>query len=210
MSRGSRIELTWYALAAVYFASALPFFLAGTIVSLAISEAIERVDRAYFFDLAGAAAGCLLLIPFLDLFRRTQHRHRGGGAFTPSPRPSGSTWRAHRRRATAVLLSLLLVGLMVVNGNAASCSIFAFAKGHALPAEQFVAWNSFSRIGVHSQRRTWSIVTSTPTPPPASPVRLGQSHRRSRTLPAHPQRPRICPTLIRPGAKALIIGPGGG
>src|SRR6202035_2314888 len=53
-------------LAAVYLISALPFFLAGAIVSLAISEAIERVDRAYFFDLAGAAAGCLVLIKFLD------------------------------------------------------------------------------------------------------------------------------------------------
>src|SRR6201999_3008554 len=54
--------------AAVYVAAALPFFLAGIVVSLAISEAIERVDRAYFFDLAGAAVGCLLLIPFLKFF----------------------------------------------------------------------------------------------------------------------------------------------
>src|SRR5690349_2726500 len=32
-----------WTLAGVYFAAAVPFFLAGTIVSLAISEAIERV-----------------------------------------------------------------------------------------------------------------------------------------------------------------------
>ena len=51
-------ELGYGTLAAVYVASALPFFLAGTVVSIAMSEAIERVDRAYFFDLAGAAAGC--------------------------------------------------------------------------------------------------------------------------------------------------------
>ncbi len=55
-------------LALVYFASALPFFLSGTVVSLAISEAMDRVDRAYFLDLAGAASGCLMLIPFLHLF----------------------------------------------------------------------------------------------------------------------------------------------
>src|SRR5690242_21543575 len=48
-------------LAGVYFATAVPFFLAGTIVSIAISEAIERVHRAYFFDLAGSPVGCLLL-----------------------------------------------------------------------------------------------------------------------------------------------------
>src|SRR5690242_21599607 len=54
-------------LALVYFAAALPFFLAGTIVSLAISTTIERVHRVYFFDLLGAAGGCLLLIPLLNL-----------------------------------------------------------------------------------------------------------------------------------------------
>lgn len=53
-------------LAAVYFATALPFFVAGIILSLIISETVERVDRVYFFDLAGASVGCLLLIPFLD------------------------------------------------------------------------------------------------------------------------------------------------
>src|SRR5262249_26960352 len=55
-------------LAMVYVVSALPFFLAGTVVSLAMSEAITRIDRAYFCDLGGAAAGCLLLVPFLNYF----------------------------------------------------------------------------------------------------------------------------------------------
>src|SRR4249920_2924541 len=41
-------ELGYWTLAAVYIASALPFFLAGAVVSIAVSEAIERVDRAYF------------------------------------------------------------------------------------------------------------------------------------------------------------------
>src|SRR5438477_264021 len=41
-----------------YFIAAIPFLLSGAILSLAISETIERVNRVYFFDLAGAAAGC--------------------------------------------------------------------------------------------------------------------------------------------------------
>src|SRR5690242_8527869 len=56
-------DLGWGTLAAVYAASAAPFFLAGAVVSTATAEAIERIDRAYFCDLAGAAAGCLLLVP---------------------------------------------------------------------------------------------------------------------------------------------------
>ena len=33
----------------VYFVCAFPFFLSGTIVSLAIADTIERVERVYFF-----------------------------------------------------------------------------------------------------------------------------------------------------------------
>src|SRR4029077_10541932 len=59
---GQGSTLTYWDLALVYFTVALPFFVAGTIVSLAISETITHVNRVYFFDLAGAAAGCLLLL----------------------------------------------------------------------------------------------------------------------------------------------------
>ena len=55
-------------LALIYFTSALPFFVSGAIVSLAVSETIDRVNRVYFFDLAGAAGGCLLLVPLLNAF----------------------------------------------------------------------------------------------------------------------------------------------
>src|SRR4051794_28040586 len=48
-------NLTNYNLAIIYFTTALPFFISGAIVSLAISETIDRVNRVYFFDLLGAA-----------------------------------------------------------------------------------------------------------------------------------------------------------
>src|SRR5690242_11531408 len=51
----SRSSLDYATLAVVFFASALPFFFSGTIVSMAVAEAIQRVDRVYFFDLMGAA-----------------------------------------------------------------------------------------------------------------------------------------------------------
>src|SRR5437867_7498182 len=54
-------------LALIYFTTALPFFVSGAIVSLVIGETIQQVNRVYFFDLLGAAAGCLLLLQLLDL-----------------------------------------------------------------------------------------------------------------------------------------------
>ena len=53
-------------LALIYFTIALPFLGSGIIVSLTISETIERVDKVYFFDLLGAAAGCLALVGLLE------------------------------------------------------------------------------------------------------------------------------------------------
>src|SRR5215813_10670607 len=57
-----------WSLALIYFTTALPFFVSGAIVSLAVSENIERIDRVYFYDLLGAAGGCLLLVPLLNQF----------------------------------------------------------------------------------------------------------------------------------------------
>src|SRR6185437_12068035 len=56
-------ELGNATLAAIYFASALPFLFSGATLSLIVGETIQRVDRVYFFDLLGAAAGCLALVP---------------------------------------------------------------------------------------------------------------------------------------------------
>ena len=54
-------------LAAVYGATALAFFFSGCAITLALSAWAGDASRLYFFDLAGAAAGCLLLVPALDL-----------------------------------------------------------------------------------------------------------------------------------------------
>jgi spermidine synthase len=195
------------ALAAVYFASALPFFLAGTVVSIAISEAIDRVDRAYFFDLAGAAAGCLLLIPFLELFGGPNTLIAAGVLYAISSAIWFNQAGAFRRRAMAVLTSLLLVGLMVANGKRGRILDIQVAKGQKLPDEKFVAWNGISRIGV-SFNGGWSIVIDADAATGISPFDWDHLSDQDRAQLLH-QGPGF-PYAMRPGAKALIIGPGGG
>src|SRR6185295_2861309 len=56
----------YYRLAKIYSASALPFFFAGCAVTLAITRLATEISKLYLFDLAGAALGCLLLIPVLN------------------------------------------------------------------------------------------------------------------------------------------------
>jgi spermidine synthase len=196
-------------LAAVYFASALPFFLAGTVVSIAISEAIDRVDRAYFFDLAGAAIGCLLLVPFLELFGGPNTLIAAGVLFATSAAIWFNQAGAFRRRAMAVLVALLLVGLMAANGRRGRVLDIHVAKGMALPDEAFVAWNGISRIGVSQNKGNWSIVidadAATGIPTAFDWNNLSASDREGILRPG-----MGLPYELRPGAKALVIGPGGG
>jgi len=196
-------------LAAVYFASALPFFLAGTVVSIAISEAIDRVDRAYFFDLAGAATGCLLLVPFLELFGGPNTLIAAGVLYAIS----GAIWfnqaGAFRRRAMAVLVSLLLVGLMAANGRRGRVLDIHVAKGMALPEEAFVAWNGISRIGVSQTNGSWSIVIDADAAT-GIPSGFDWDHLTAQDRGQLLRQGMGLPYELRPGAKALIIGPGGG
>jgi hypothetical protein len=200
-------ELGNITLAAVYVASALPFFFAGAIVSLAISEAISRIDQAYFFDLAGAAVGCLLLIPFLNTFGGPNTVIAAGVFFG-----AGAAIWFHQagdtgRRAIAVLVSLLLVMLMVLNGRAHLLDV-RIAKGEKIPDEKFSAWNSFSRIGVTTNRGYTSIVIDADAATALADKdwdHLNDSERKdlSREGPGFPY-------FLRPGAKTLVIGAGGG
>ena len=57
---GILLSLAW-----IYGAAALPFFFAGCVITLAISAWTREINRLYLFDLAGAALGCLLLVPAL-------------------------------------------------------------------------------------------------------------------------------------------------
>jgi hypothetical protein len=203
-----------WTLALVYFASALPFFLAGAVVSLAIAEAVQRVDRAYFFDLAGAASGCLLLIPFLNLFGGPNTVITAGVIYAAS----ASIWfhqaGGYRRRASAVVMALLLTGLMIVNGKTHFIDVRT-AKGQPLPPESFVQWNSFSRVSViHADvswepEAYWTVILDGDAGTGISPFDFNRGISPEAVHKLLYQGPGF-PYVMRPRAKTLVIGPGGG
>ena len=47
---------------AYYVAATLPFFFAGLCISIALTTMSQHVSRLYFFDLAGAGLGCLIVV----------------------------------------------------------------------------------------------------------------------------------------------------
>ena len=156
LSRGSSLSGT--TLLGVYFASALPFLLSGMVVSLAISKAVEHIDRAYFFDLAGASAGCLLLIPFLNVFGGPNTVIAAGVIFAISAAMWFHQAGSNKGRAAAVCVALLLAGLMVLTARHHLIDVRT-AKGQPLPPERFAEWNSFSRVSVIHADVSWEQET---------------------------------------------------
>jgi hypothetical protein len=204
----TRTDLGTITLILIYFSSAAPFVFAGSIVSAVISETIERVDRVYFFDLLGAAGGCLLLVPLLNSIGGPNTVIAAAVLFASSSAIWFNIAGQTRGRVTAVALALLLVGLVVVNQKYRVIDV-KFAKGHALKGEQFVKWNSFSRIALapdESGMETIFIDADAST---------GIANFDFDHLTADQKRDLFYqgpgfPYQLRPGAKTLIIGPGGG
>jgi hypothetical protein len=201
-------ELGNLTLAGVYFASALPFFFSGAVVSIAVAEGIQRVDRVYFFDLLGAAGGCLVLVPFLNYF--------GGPntviAVSVLLAVSAATWYNLagnlRGRAGAVTLALVFVALMAFNGKSHLIDI-RYAKGHRLGQEAFVRWNPISRIAlVNPNASDPEIVIDADASTGIPTFDLGHLTEKERANLLH-EGPGF-PYMLRPGAKTLVIGPGGG
>lgn len=204
----TRTELTNATLALIYFTSALPFLLAGVIVSLVISETIERVDRVYFFDLMGAAAGCLLLVPFLNVVGGPNTVIVASVAFAASSAIWFNLAGASRGRMGGVALALLLVALIIVNLKRPFIDV-QFAKGQKLSNETFKKWNSFSRIALAADNSGMMLIFIDADASTGIAnfdfEHLTESQKRDLTQ----QGPGFV-YQIRPGAKTLIIGPGGG
>ena len=140
-------------MSAVYVLSAVPFFAGGATVSLAIARLSANINAVYAADLLGAGAGCLLLMPALNML----------GA------PGAIVAAAVLGSVAAVLLGgpaipvqwfRAMFGLIAVILGTAMTGGFdvSTTKGHENHPVLFSKWNSFSRIGVYEQPYgAWSL-----------------------------------------------------
>ena len=201
-------ELGDLTLAGVYFAAALPFFFSGAVVSIAVAEAIVHVDRVYFFDLLGAAGGCLVLVPFLNYFGGLNTLIAVSVLFAVSAAIWYNLAGTPRGRAGAVMLALAFVALMAFNGKSHIIDV-RYAKGHRLAQESFVRWNPISRIALLNPNSSDpEIVIDADASTGIPKFDLGHLTAGERANLLH-EGPGF-PYMLRPGAKTLVIGPGGG
>lgn len=198
-------ELNNWTLAAVYFMSALPFVLAGIVVALVIAETIDRVDRVYFFDLMGAALGCIMLVVFLEHLGGPNTVLSAGVLFAAS----GAIWfhveGKIQGRAAAVLIGLALTSLVILNFKKPVVEV-KFAKGQKLPEERFTKWNAFSRIGLLAKQPVIVIDADANTYIATTNIEKITKEEEFDLLGSGP----ALPHRLARGAKTLIIGAGGG
>jgi hypothetical protein len=196
-------------LALVYFTTALPFFLAGTVLSLVIADTVQKVDRVYFFDLIGAGAGCLLLVPLLNRFGGPNTVIAAAAVYAVSAAIWFNLAGKRAGRAGGVGFALALVFLLIYNARVPVIDV-RYAKGARLSGERFVKWNSSSRVALAPEGNTGRVeividADAATSIPNIDFANLAEKDRAGLLS----QGPGI-PYALRPGAKTLVIGPGGG
>lgn len=202
-------NLTTVEISMAYFVAAAPFFLSGTIVSLVIADTVERVNSTYFFDLIGAAVGCAVLVPLLNWIGGPNTILVAAVLFAVSAAIWFHLAGAPQGRVLAVVTGLLLVALIAYNSKQFVLDV-KYAKGQQLRGEEFKQWNSFSRIALKPEEGTGlkSIVIDADAATGIANFHLDHLPEKDKfDLTYHG--PGL-PYFLRPAAKTLIIGPGGG
>lgn len=198
-------EFTGWSLAVVYLVTATPFAIAGAVIATVISETMQRIARVYFYDLAGAAIGCLALVPFLNLLGAPNTVIATGVLFAAA----GAIWfhveGRIQGRAGAVLVALALTSLVILNFKNPVVEV-KYAKGRNLPKENFAKWNSFSRVAVVPELN-WIVIDADASTAIAT---VDFDHLDAETRRSLLRQGPALPYLLRPGAKTLVIGAGGG
>lgn len=145
----------------IFCASSAPFLAGGFTVGLAMTRHAANVHALYFWDLLGAALGCLLVIPAMDavdaprVLASTAALAALAGAALSSSSP-GPGWRAGRSAGLA--LAALVMALVVLAPGAFHVR---YAKGERIEDRhpEFIRWNSYSMVSVLPEQsfRGWGM-----------------------------------------------------
>jgi hypothetical protein len=191
----------------IYCTAAVPFFFGGCAVTLAIHLYRSEAGRVYFFDLLGAALGCLALIPALALLGAINTilatAALGGVAgllFSLSgPRHVPS-------RALAGGVTAGLVGLLAWNLASDAIEVHS-SKGRREQDVLFSRWNSFSRVtvvGDLAERRLKILIDSDASTEIRKLAGRPDRHQLQR------QRVQGLVYHVKRDGHVLVIGAGGG
>jgi spermidine synthase len=190
---------TLVSLAWIYGAAALPFFCSGCVITLAITAWAGDINRLYLFDLAGAALGCLLLVPALGLLGAID------SVLLVAVLGALAGFLLSGRRT--LLLATAAAALLLAWNHLQPAIVLREAKGLSEAPVMFSRWNSFSRVTVTRTEDADRLLLFIDAD--AATI----IHRDAADLQRHAaERDRIESLAYHTGRrdKVLIIGPGAG
>ena len=202
-------------LTGAYALAAVPFFFGGACLALAVSRLHHDINRVYGADLVGAAAGCLLFIPTLELFG-------GPGPLVGASALGGAAAACfaptRARRVVASAVAALALATLAIDVRAHMLDL-RFTKAGERPW-MFAKWNSHSRVAVyHEEHLDWGLSPNYKGTHPFSYFMDIDASASTEILVA--QQPSdvtylrdevtaFAYRLMPPGGHSLVIGPGGG
>jgi hypothetical protein len=135
----------WMRVGAVYALCAIPFVAGGLVVSLILTHHAKQANRLYFFDLLGAALGCLAFIPATNVLGAPTAVLAAAALAASAGVVLGRG--VGRLRLAALGTAAVLVVLAIVNTREGFYDV-RFIKGSRQPPTLAMKWNSFSRVDV--------------------------------------------------------------
>jgi len=169
-TEGDSVALTWLAL--TYTVISIPFVFSGIGICLSLTKFPRQVSRLYASDLAGAAAGCVLVIYAVNLTDGPTAvflcalAAAAGAAFFAFDGNSGTL------KWVALLVCILTTVFVAVNSAFIAKQNpllrLTWVKGAKEPPGLYEKWNSFSRIRVWGDKQNpktpfgWGLSPNTP------------------------------------------------
>jgi hypothetical protein len=138
---------------AIYGLAALPFFSGGAVIALAFTRLTPRINVLYGADLIGASAGCLALIPLLNVLGAP------GVVLVAAALSLAAAVCFARHRGLPALASAVIIAVPLI-AQLAGLGPFDIVdtKGHEGDRVLFSKWNSFSRVAVYDRSHgDWSL-----------------------------------------------------
>ncbi len=196
-------------LAVLFVVASVPFLLAGALLSLLVWQFSAAINRIYFYDLVGAALGSLAVLPALSLVGAPNAVLIAALLAALSGLLLGwATGAARASRLVATLAAASVLFLLVSNllGNLLDLK---YAKGASTQGELYARWNAISRVCVHSgEKGYWiRIDCDAATEVPSLDFWRGDRRMLARQFVSTSE---DLAHVLRPGAKTLVIGSGGG
>lgn len=222
-SAGLPVAVGW--MAASTLALTLPFFLSGVVVTIALTRVGGSIGRLYGWDLAGAAAGALAVVPLLDVLSLPSVFLASGAAAAAGARCFQRA-AGTGRRAMPAAIAIVLLAAVVVNEQGRGVLRPRYSKDRPLPATEIVdraAWNSHTFVIIQKAYRRapfyWGAGARAPLDRPVTSAWLVIDGDAGTVLSQWDGRPEslewvrhdvtAAPYYLRRG-DAAIIGVGGG